>query len=1404
MQINIGVALARSAVIGCAAITLVYGQSPMSPERITALRALSTDLHQRHLAERRQVVRLAAAAGIPVRRVLPDGRIAELQRFINGRPQCYITTNLDAARTVSTDSVWLDGGMGLDLTGSGITAGIWDDGGVLTTHQEFGGRVTSADGSAIGSNHPTHVAGTMIASGIDPEAKGMAGEASLESYDWFNDSGEMAVAAAAGLALSNHSYSYIVGWQQDSPKTGWNWWGDAAINDTVDYFFGFYDTTAHDWDSIAVNAPYYLIVAAAGNDRWDDGPPPGESHWVWDGGNWVLSTALRSPDGDFDCLPGGPQVAKNVLVVGAVDDIPDGYAYTTDVAMTPFSSWGPTDDGRIKPDLVANGMDLYSTLASSDTDYGPLSGTSMAAPNVTGSVALLQQHYRQTHNGDLPLAATLRALLIHTADEAGNSPGPDYIHGWGLLNTAAAVELISRDAGGQWIIKELTLNEGESYSTTVTSDGPDPLKVTIAWTDPPATPLSPALNDITARLINDLDLQITRESDSQTYYPWCLDVEHPDWAATQDDNNVDNVEQVLIPTTGPGEYIVTVSHKSALLAGTQDFSMVITGASMPQVLVWEGIQSGTDYSGVFIRDTLPVVGDVDVTYTTTFPESLSVFDAAFLSFGPSSGLWANRTSFDDGMAAVVQAYLEGGGSLYLEGGDALGEGQAGNAALLSLLGIESVTGGYDNPIDSLVGQTSTITDGMLFTASTQEYSQYIDRYTPGTGAAAFVESNYDTVAVQHTGPYGQRTFVFSYALAGLVDGDSPSTRSDLLAAILDFFLEEPPPPPNNAPLAWNDTVTTWEDSAVTIPVLANDIDPNGDSLVLTDLTPAIHGEAVIDPGDTTVTYTPNSNFNGSDTFTYVVSDDNGGLDTGTVEITVSPLNDKPIAGADLAATLEDNAVTVLVLLNDTDIDGDALHVAAITSGYRGSTSIGNDNTTVTYMPNLNFNGSDTFTYIVSDGNGGLDTGTVEITVSPVNDKPMAGTDQATTTEDVAVTISVLRNDTDIDGDTLIIAAVTSGNNGSAAKNNGDTTVTYTPNPNFIGSDTFTYVVSDGHGGLDTGIVEIIVTQVNDPPVFISTLADTSFKEDSTLSLPLSLWFHAVEDEETPDSQLIWSITGNDSVSTTFSADADSVLFAAPLNWHGEDTLSVIASDGAQADTTALIITVFPVNDAPGNFAILTPAGDSTLVITSGNLGDTLTFSWESADDVDGDAVRYGALVTGDLSIVLTIDDTTANEVRLANADIAALLEAADRSSGVSGTWIIFASDGEGTTRADNGPFTLTVSVVLAIDLLSGLPEEFALRQNYPNPFNPSTTLRFALPRAVEVRLVVVDLLGREIARLVDGHLAAGYHQVTWDGKTHWGKEAPSGVYIVRMFVPDALGRGMAPGFVRQVKMVLLK
>ncbi len=1281
-------------VIWCAVSVPVRGQPRPAPSQLAVLRDLAADLRRRYQVDRQALELLAQTGGLPLRQTLADGRVMELQRLARGRLVYYITTNLNAARTLSADRVWPGGGLGFGLSGLGVTVGQWDEGPVLPTHQEFGGRVTYLDDAAGASDHATHVAGTILSDGIVATAQGMAREARLHSYNWNDDSAEMAVAAADGLALSNHSYSFVAGWQPDYSGGLWAWFGDESISATEDWLFGFYLQESADWDQIAVNGPNYLIVTSAGNDRADGGPAPGTTHLVWNASDssWVPSNAIRNPDGDFDSLPGGMGVAKNVLVIGAVEDIPTGYGDPSDVVMTPFSAWGPTDDGRIKPDLVANGVALYSTLASPPAAYGSLSGTSMAAPNVTGSAALLQQHYRQTHGGSLPLAATLRALLIHTADEAGADPGPDFGFGWGLVNTAAAAEVILQDSLERGTIQELVLYDGGVYRAEVTSDGVAPLKVTLAWNDPPGAVLAPQLNPATAMLVNDLDVRVTRESDGQVAYPWRLDGAQPYLAAGQGDNTVDNVEQVFVPLPAPGDYTVMVTHKGPLLAGTQDFSLVITGGTfvaLPAVLVWDGDSTGVDYSGAFIRDALVEAGLASVTYTTVYPPPLAGYDAVFLSFGNYGGGW-DYTFFDANIADVVQTYLEGGGSLYLEGGDALGNdafNQGANETLHHLLGLAAVTDGvYSHTVGVLAGQAATVAEGMSFAGTSQSQTAYIDIFAVGGGAAALVEAGYGAVAVQHAGALGQRTFAFSYALAGLVDGSPPSTRRELVTALLDFFLEAAPPPLT----AVNDTVSTPEDSSVTIAVLANDSGPV--PLTITGITEAAHGTVTLDIGDTTVTYAPENDYFGPDSFTYTVSDTATGTDTATVIVTVTPVNDPPQIVSPAAVTAVEDELFVYHGMA-TDVDDEVLTFSFVNRS-NWLTVVGGDS--VAGIPGEGETvGS--FLFIALDGELS-DSLPVGITIVPVNDAPLARDDSVSTPEDVPVIISVLANDTDPDQDPLTLTAVAQSSHGTVTLDEGDTTVTYAPEANYFGPDSLTYTVSD---------------------------------------------------------------------------------------------------TGAVTDTATVWITVTPVNDAPGRFALLGPGFDSTIiVITPDNIGASLVFSWEPAVDVDGDSVWYRFDVSETLAAIFPGGDTAVTEVQLAYEDIVSHMRGAGVTGQLMGIWTVMASDGSDSTPADNGPFGLTLDIsTLGIDGQSGVPREFALHQNYPNPFNPRTSLHFDLPRAVKVRLVVYDILGREIRQLVAGSLPAGYHQVDWDGMTSSGKPAPSGIYIALM---------RAPGFLQRVKLVLLR
>ena len=492
---------------------------------------------------------------------------------VNGMPLYYYTENLTSARSISTDHVWPGGESQLFLNGTGMIVGEWDGGRVLIEHQEFQGRAFQIDEYPDLSDHATHVAGTMIAAGINQQAHGMSSAAILQANSWDNDDSEMAAAAADGMILSNHSYGSRGGWHWNSFSDDmWVWWGDTDVDPMEDYHFGFYDEQSQEWDEIAYNAPHYLIVLSAGNDR-NDGPNPDTEHWAWSSleNDWVLSTDTRNPDGPWDCIS-YHKIGKNVLTVGAVNDLIDGYNGPGSVNISSFSSVGPVDDGRIKPDIAANGVGLLSSVSSSFDAYDTYSGTSMSAPSATGSLTLIQQWYQERQD-TLLLAATLKALVIHTADEAGEHEGPDYRYGWGLMNTSRAVDLISHLGNGH-LIQEMVLHDGSSIEIQVYSNGSHPIRATISWTDIPGIPPAPSVNPPDIMLVNDLDLRVIHESGTM-YDPYKLNPYYPDNSATTGDNIVDNVEQVHVPNPEPGMYTIRITHKGSVGLG-QPLGLIVS------------------------------------------------------------------------------------------------------------------------------------------------------------------------------------------------------------------------------------------------------------------------------------------------------------------------------------------------------------------------------------------------------------------------------------------------------------------------------------------------------------------------------------------------------------------------------------------------------------------------------------------------------------------------------------------------------------------------------------------------------------------------------------------------------------------------------------------------------------
>ena len=496
----------------------------------------------------------------------------------DGEPVWYESTNLISAQTISTDEVWPGGSSVYSLNGAGTTGaqlGIWEAGGaVRTTHQELTGRVTQIDAVAT-TNHATHVAGTMIGGGVSANAQGMSFQASLNAWDANNDTAEMTTAAGNGMLISNHSYGTICGW---NPNDG-NWYGTVATNQNEDWKFGFYNATAQQWDQLAVTAGNYLIFKSAGNDRNDFAPAPGTAHLHGSAGaSFTDNHNSDGAGGGFDTIPTSG-CAKNIMTVGAVNDIAGGYTAVGNVVQSAFSGWGPTDDGRIKPDIVANGVGLFSSGNASDTAYATMDGTSMSTPSASGSANLLRGQF-QALNGAPPRSATLKAIIINSADEAGPANGPDYMNGWGLMNTLSAADIIAAgEFDDRGIIEDAIANGGsDTHTLYVNTTGP--VRVTIVWTDPAGTPPGQSLDPANVMLVNDLDLRVQHMPSSTTTMPWVLNPASPANAATQGDNTRDNVEQVDLANAPEGQYQVVVSHKGTLSGSPQQYSLVYSGMSV--------------------------------------------------------------------------------------------------------------------------------------------------------------------------------------------------------------------------------------------------------------------------------------------------------------------------------------------------------------------------------------------------------------------------------------------------------------------------------------------------------------------------------------------------------------------------------------------------------------------------------------------------------------------------------------------------------------------------------------------------------------------------------------------------------------------------------------------------------
>jgi hypothetical protein len=521
-----------------------------------------------------------------------------------GAPVIKSTLNLESAQTVGAQKLWPGGSSGLGLTGTNVLIGQWDGGDAQTNHQEFwlnGFNVKLLNGpTGYGIDwHATHVAGTLAAYGGILAAEGFANRAKVLESVFYRDIPEMpGVVATNAMRVSNHSYGNLGGWLQTviAGSNTWLWAGNDAISITQDWHFGFYDVYAQTNDAIIYSAQTYLPVFAAGSER-GPGPyrPPTQPFKHWDyitiGGTlyYVYTNGIRplnDAQNGFNNLT-SYAVSKNDLVVGAVAVNTNGYTGTNSVAMSTFSSWGPTADGRIKPDICAAGVGILSTYATDQTVtnlYAYSDGTSMATPAVAGTLGLLTHLYTQRYGAtNPPLASTLKGVVIETADQAGTNIGPSYIYGWGQLNALAAAKLVTSNyaSGSLAFVKECRLLSGDNISFPVQLTNGVPFKATICWTDPAGALVAPAVNPTNHMLVNDLDLRIIGPG-GVTNFPYRLNPASPASPPTTGDNTIDNVEQVYIPNPTTGTYTVQVTHKGNLLnsqgqTSYQNISIMLSG-----------------------------------------------------------------------------------------------------------------------------------------------------------------------------------------------------------------------------------------------------------------------------------------------------------------------------------------------------------------------------------------------------------------------------------------------------------------------------------------------------------------------------------------------------------------------------------------------------------------------------------------------------------------------------------------------------------------------------------------------------------------------------------------------------------------------------------------------------------
>jgi Ca2+-binding RTX toxin-like protein len=545
-----------------------------------------------------------------------------------------------------------------------------------------------------------------------------------------------------------------------------------------------------------------------------------------------------------------------------------------------------------------------------------------------------------------------------------------------------------------------------------------------------------------------------------------------------------------------------------------------------------------------------------------------------------------RQRFANTIDSILRVYGPGGQLLTYYGQPAVNDdGIDGRDAILLDVPLP-VDGVYYVVVDTFFNQAVPDTD-------TGGYELFLYTYTPARAGAARLGGEGDEL----TGGAGPDVLIGS---AGDDAFDGDLTEDTFIGFVPEL---DQVGPKNTAPTVNTEqSHVVAEDGSVTF---AAGTDADGDSFTAGITQQPAHGVVTFDAQTGELTYTPHANFHGTDVFRYTLDDGLATSPEAVVSITVTPVNDAPAAGAQSLTTAEDTAVGGT--LAGSDVDGDTLTFALMGTAVGGSVTAFDANTgAFTFTPAANFHGSASFTFTVSDGVATSNPATVTITVTAVNDAPTALADSATAVEDGgSVAVDVLANDTAAPdaGETLAVTAVTQGANGAVAFTPAG--VTYTPNPNFHGTDSFSYTVSDGNGGTATATVTVTVTPVNDTPTAGAQPLTTA--EDAPVTGVLT-------GSDVDGDALTFALAGAaiGGTVTAFDATTGAFTFTPSANFSGTASFTFTVSDGlATSAPAAVTVAVTPVNDAPTATVVL----NTTQPQTNDVLAATAT-----AADVEGDAV----------------------------------------------------------------------------------------------------------------------------------------------------------------------------------------